>query len=147
MPARDTSEYRDVTIEELISHPAEYRGQKIRVGGYLVLVYRQVQLLDSKWTDCYGNDSARDYLTTKLPLSVLGEPVQKPTPFGREFAFHGRLATVVGTFEAATHPWGDTGIIEDEYPYRAAGPLVHAKVASMDDASCTFRADKPDPQP
>lgn len=69
-----------------------------------------------------------------------------PVAFGRQFAYHGHLGTIVGTFRGDRDPRGDTGILRNDYPYRTAGPLTHARLVSVDETSCNFGVEGYPPQ-
>lgn len=129
----DRSTYVDVTMEELLRRPSAYDGKHVRVsGGYLVVGPSGVDL--SPGTD--GLCGAGEYLTTTLPLSVLGAPPGQPLPYIR-------LMTVVeGVFDNSDRPGGDSRDVSPEVHW--VGPLRRARVVSYGEQRCYYTREELD---
>lgn len=125
----DHSDYVEVPIEQLVSHPFLYDGKRVRVtGGYLVVGPPWVSLSHTTDRLC-GGDTA-GYLTTTLPWSVFGAPP------GEDLPHYGQVAVVEGLFEDSHRPGGNS-----EFAYlwpaeRTVGPLRRARVVSYGEQRC-----------
>lgn len=120
-----------VSVADVIANPDQYSEEELQVTGYLVMVGNGVQLLSPRWLQCYGPEPEREYVTTTLPESVLGEKM----PGQWYSAFEGNLVSVRGVFTASSRPWPDSPIMASP-KYRAAGPLREAHITSIGQEKC-----------
>lgn len=125
-----SADYTEVSFSNLVEHPWEYDGRRVRVRGYLISIWRTSQLVNPAEQRCYSNDPGRTLIATSLPRSALGEWD------GAYSEFDGHLVTMVGVFRHTYAPWPRDPLFSGSPQQRAVGPIRHARIEAIAEDHC-----------